>query len=220
MWNGSTPLPACGERVPKAGEGRQSRCVSRLHNAFEAGVARIRPAAASGERGADRSRCPGCAALTRATRLPTGGEKAWVCSPCARVMRRGESPRLRASLVRRQRENPRMRTRKVRHRGGQVRRRGTCLPAQRFQVSWQAKKNPAPEPERCDAEADSRDDAARMVYMEQKSLAAKENCLDVEEHFLEGGFPGPRREDPDVAGGPYAATDVAPPPAIPSSRNS
>jgi hypothetical protein len=115
MWNGSTPLPACGERVPKAGEGRRSRCVSRLHNAFEAGVARIRPAAASGERGADRSRCPGCAALTRATRLPTGGEKAWVCSPCARVMRRGESPRLRASSARQHRERPRMRTRKVRH---------------------------------------------------------------------------------------------------------
>ncbi|MGR4875327.1 hypothetical protein [Pseudoxanthomonas sp. LARHCG66] len=56
--------------------------------------------------------------------------------------------------------------------------------------------------------------------MEQKSLAAKENCLEVEEHFLEGDFPGPRREGPDVAGGPYAATDVAPPPAIPSSRNS
>jgi hypothetical protein len=59
-----------------------------------------------------------------------------------------------------------------------------------------------------------------MVYMEQKSLAAKENCLEVEEHFLEGDFPGPRREGPDVAGGSYAATDVAPPPAIPSSRNS
>jgi hypothetical protein len=59
-----------------------------------------------------------------------------------------------------------------------------------------------------------------MVYMEQKSLAAKENCLEVEEHFLEGDFPGPRREGPDVAGGPYAATDVAPPPVIPSSRNS
>ena len=51
MWNGSTLLPASGERVPKAGEGRRSRCVSRLHNAFEAGVARIRPAVASGSTG-------------------------------------------------------------------------------------------------------------------------------------------------------------------------
>ena len=51
MWNGSSLLPACGERVPKAGEGRRSRCVSRLHNAFEAGVARIRPAVASGSTG-------------------------------------------------------------------------------------------------------------------------------------------------------------------------
>jgi hypothetical protein len=59
-----------------------------------------------------------------------------------------------------------------------------------------------------------------MFYMEQKSLTAKENCLDHEEKFLDGDFPGPRREGADANGGPRVATDVTSPLAIPSSRNS
>ena len=56
--------------------------------------------------------------------------------------------------------------------------------------------------------------------MEQKSLTAKENCLDVEEHFLDGDFPGPRGEGADADSGSRVATDVARPPALPFSYNS
>ena len=56
--------------------------------------------------------------------------------------------------------------------------------------------------------------------MEQKSLTAKENCLDVEENFLDVDVPAPRGEGADANSGSRVATDVARSPAFLFSYNS